>query len=405
MTTRRIPFQLIAFVVLAACTAGLFADEPKLANPKPVFPTSQPAYKRPGQYHAFAMRLSPDGKRLLYTRAVSGSEQADDRSARYELVLRELDGGKETVLPIEPVETGWQSVPTRFNLFDAAGKRLVLPSIKVETRQIDEHMSANKMVVRWLVYDIAQAKVESTDIECGTGPVKFTADGQALVVAASTDRRELATRIISLKDPNAKPAPLAASGWLQSLCPTGGAAVFFVPPARPTAPPQPGEPMQRPPMRLVLWDLKADKELALLPTHPRNSSLDDWETQWTADGRYLYYIDFDQAAADGQADPTLRNVTRIWDRQAGKPAGEVRDAMPVGPGPGASLMVLAKRTRNASGGFLLHDAAGGKEYPLGDSSKNLIHACGAKIVYAETPAGSGAEVVLVADLVAPTTSK
>ena len=400
MTTRR-----IALAVLAVCTAGLLADEPKLAKPQRVFATTPPAYKRPTQYHAFSMRLSPDGQRVLYTRPVAGNEHADDQSARYELVLRELDGGKETVLPIEPVETGWRTVPTRFNMFDAAGKRLVLPSIKVETRQIDEHLSANKMVVRWLVYDIAQAKVESTDIECGTGPVKFTADGQALVVTASTDRRELVTRIISLKDPNAKPAPLAASGWVQGLCPTGGAAVFFVPPARPTAPPQPGERMQRPPMRLVLWDLKADKELALLPTHPRNSSLDDWETQWTPDGRYLYYIDCDQAAADGQADPALRSVTRIWDRQAGKPAGEVRDAMPVGPGPGPSLMVLAKRTRNASGGFLLHDAASGKEYPLGDSSKNLIHACGGKIVYAETPAGSDAEIIFVADLVAPTTSK
>jgi len=68
-------------------------------------------------------------------------------------------------------------------------------------------------------------------------------------------------------------------------------------------------------------------------------------------------------------------------------------------------MVLAKRTGNDSGGFLLHDGAGGNEYPLGDASKCLIHACGGKIVYAETPAGADAEVVLVADLVAPTTSK
>jgi hypothetical protein len=103
--------RLIALAVFAVCTAGLLADEPKLANPKPVFPTSQPAYKRPGQYHAFAMRLSPDGKRLLYTRAVSGSEQADDRSARYELVLRELDGGKETICAnaLQPVRRGGQA--------------------------------------------------------------------------------------------------------------------------------------------------------------------------------------------------------------------------------------------------------------------------------------------------------
>jgi hypothetical protein len=400
MTTRLIAFRLIAAVVLASCATGLFAGEPKLENPKRVFPTSQPVYKQPNQYPAFSMRLSPDGKRLLYTRSVSGSEQADDRSGRYELVLRELDGGKDAVLPIEPLETGWRTVPTRFNMFDAAGKRLVLPSIKVE---VAEHVSANKMVVRWLVYDIAEAKVESTDIECGTGPVKFTADGQALVVTASTGRRELVTRIISLKDLKVEPKPLTAPGWVQSVCPSGDVAVFFVPPARPTAPPAPGERMQTPPMRLVLWDLKADKELALLPTHPRNSVLDDWETQWTADGRYLYYWDVEETVADGQADPTLRDVTRIWDRQAGKPAGEVRDAIPVGPGPGPSLMVLAKRTGNDSGGFLLHDAASGKQYPLGDSSKNLIHAWVGKAVYAEKPAGADAEVVFVTDIVAPKT--
>ena len=108
-----------------------------------VFPTAAPAYKRSNQYHAFAMRLSPDRKRVLYTRPVPGTEPSDeaDRSGRYEIVLRELGGGKETVLPVEPLKEGWQSVPTRFNIFDPAGAHLVLPNFKVETQQIDEHTS------------------------------------------------------------------------------------------------------------------------------------------------------------------------------------------------------------------------------------------------------------------------
>jgi len=76
MTTRP-----IALVVLAACASGLLAEEPKLTNAARVFPTSQPAYKRPSQYHAFTMRLSPDGKHVLYTRPVAGTKQSDDRSA------------------------------------------------------------------------------------------------------------------------------------------------------------------------------------------------------------------------------------------------------------------------------------------------------------------------------------
>jgi hypothetical protein len=155
-------------------------------------------------------------------------------------------------------------------------------------------------------------------------------------------------------------------------------------------------------MRLVLWDLKADRELAEIPTHPRNGELDDWETQWTANGRYLYYVDVDEVPAEGEADhPTYRSVTRIWDRQAGKLAGMVSDVMPVGPGPG-QLMVLAKRNQNGSGGFLLHDAASGKEYPLGDASKKLIHAYGGKVIYAQESADSEVEDVFVADIVVPT---
>ncbi len=159
-------------------------------------------------------------------------------------------------------------------------------------------------------------------------------------------------------------------------------------------------------VRLILWDLKADKELVQLPTHPRNSVLDDWETQWTPNGRYLCYWDVEEAATEGQADrPRFRAVIRIWDRQAGKLLRTMQDAVPVGPGPAPSMMVMAKRTSDGSGGFLLHDVSSGKEYPLGDASKNLIHACGGKVIYAERTAGSDSEGVFTADLVIPETAE
>jgi len=385
----------------AAPTTGLLAGKPKLTSPTRVFPTSPPAYKKTNQYHFFSMRLSPDGERVLYTRPVAGSEEADYRSAKFELVLRELDSGKETVLPIEPLNSGWRTGFTRFNLFGPAGKRLALPDIKIETVHIREGLSSSKFTVKWLLYDIAQAKATSVAIERGMGAAKLNADGQALFVTIASDHRELATRILSLKDPKAEARTLSAPGYIQSVCPAGGVAVFFAPPTRPTTRPRDGERKQRPPIRLILWDLKADKKLAQLPTHPRNSLLDDWETQWTPNGRYLYYRDVEEVAADEPANgPRYRDVARIWDRQVGKLLGTMEDAVPVGPGPGRSLMVLAKRTRDGSGGFMLHDAATGKKYPLGDASKRLIHAYGGKVVYAETPAGSDTEVVFVADLAA-----
>ena len=180
------------------------------------------------------------------------------------------------------------------------------------------------------------------------------------------------------------------------------AALFVPPELHVHLPRQPDKQMQRPPIRLVLWDLKADKELVHVPTHPRNSKLDDLETQWTSNGRYLYYVDVDEVAAEGQADrPTYRSVTRVWDRQANKPAGTIRDTTPLGPGPGESTMVLAERPRDASGGFILHDAATGKDYPIGDVAKKPIHVSGKKVIYAEKCADSAAEEVFSAEIVLP----
>ena len=326
MTTR------LAALVVLACTAGVFAGQPRLVNPKPVFAGSPPAYKRPNQYYLFAMRLSPDGKRVLYSRPVAGSEQADHRSGRFELVLRELGSGKDSVLPVEALDPGWRTVFTRFNLFDPAGKRLLAANIKVETVQVRAGGSqAKRPSIAWLIYDIARAKAAKVGIEGPRALARFTADGRGLIVSdADLKTRRLVTKAISLKDPSAKAKATGAPGYVQSICPTGDVAVFFVPPARPVRRSAPGQRRERPPMRLILWDLKADKELVQVPTHARNSVLDDMETQWTANGRYLYYWNFEVVARDGQSRrPRLRPVTRVWDRKAGKLVGTVGEAVSV----------------------------------------------------------------------------
>jgi len=407
--------RLIAVMAFAACTTNVLADEPKLSNATKVFPTSQPAYKHPNRYHAFTMRLSPDGKHVLYTRPVAGTKQSDedDGSARYAVVLRELDGGKETVLPVGPLDAGWRGVPTRWNMFDPAGTRLLLPNLKVEMRSISEadeegSVSAKATVstttIEWSIFNVTKGETDDTTLGGdGRGSAKFTADGEAVLLTVMAGRMEMATEIISLMNDSVTPSKrLTVPGWVQSVSPVGDVAVFFAPPARPVDPPESDQPMERPPMRLILWDLEADQELAEIPTHPRNTGLDDWEPQWTANGRYLYYMDVDEVPAEGEADRlTYRSVTRIWDRQAGKLAGTVSDAQPVGPGPG-QLMVLAKRS---SGGFLLHDAASGKEYPLGDASEKLIHAYGGKVIYAQESDDSEAEDVFVADIIVPTATE
>ena len=406
--------RLIALMVLMTCATALFAEEPKLTGKVRLFATSQPAYKRPNQHHAFTMRLSPDGKRVLYTRLVIGDEKPGDRSARYEMVLRQLDGGKEAVVPIEPLRRGWRTVFTRFNTFDPAGKRMILPNIKVENVRINENLSSSKMSVTWGIYDIARAKMTSAGIKDSGGMAlaKFAADGQALLVSAvdrpaeivtgtAVKRGKLVTKLIPPKGVKAKVKSFTAAGFIQSVCPVGRAAVFFVPPSRrPRTQPRPTKPEART-SRLVLWDLKADKLLAEIPKHRRNRVLDDIETQWTADGRYLYYSDIEEIPGKGDR-PTYRRVARIWDKKTGKPAAVIKDAVPVGPGPGPSMMILSKRTAGGPGGFSLHDAATGKEYILAAAPKELIHACGGKVIYAEKPDQSDSESVFSADIVVPT---
>ncbi len=410
MKDRRI--AVAAMAALWALTAGAAlaaGGEPKLANAKRVFVGAQPDYKTPTQRHAFTMRLSPDCKRLLYTRRTAETAQADRRSAQYEIVLHELATGKQAVLPTGPVGRGIKGVFSRFNFFDPAGKRQAIATIKRETTRIDKHASATRTKITWSVYDVAaltdrkgKPKPLVSGIEGSQGLAKFTADGKGLITSvANIKKRSVESRIISLADPDAKPTVLSAKGWVQSVCPAGRLAVFYEPPSPPMTRSM-SRPRPRPPIRLALWDLQANKESALLPTHPRNSVLDDWETQWTSDGRYLYYYDCEEIATEaGQGQASLRIATRVWDAKSAKQAGMIRDAIPVGPGPGGATMVLAKRAVGDSGGILLHSAADGKEYVLGSSDKKLIHAFAGKVIYAETPAGSDEEVVFLADIVAP----
>ena len=181
-----------------------------------------------------------------------------------------------------------------------------------------------------------------------------------------------------------------------------------------------GQAPERGPQRLVLYDLKADKEISELPIHQRNAKLDDCETQWTADGRYLYYYDWivlkpgegfsklpirnrrgntlddgwtQWAAAGppqgsypvafnaaGQEEGKTIPVTRVWDRVAGKQVGLCLNAVAVGPGPTPTSMFLAGLSAGRKG-FWIHDAGSGEKHRVGDLSTKLIHAWGSKVLY------------------------
>ncbi|HUU60025.1 MAG TPA: hypothetical protein VMZ50_10805, partial [Phycisphaerae bacterium] len=191
--------------------------------------------------------------------------------------------------------------------------------------------------------------------------------------------------------------PMQAEGYPQSVCPAADVVCLWTPP-KPLPPKAPGQRPQRGPQRLFLYDLKAGKEIAELPVDPRNSKLDDVETQWTPDGRYLYYCDVEDDPADTSAGPRkkIRSIARVWDRVGGKEVGKLVGVYALGPGPAPTTMVLARRGKPGYR-FCLHDAASKAEWPLGDARLEPIHAWGKQVLYAKD-LPDGTEAVYVAEI-------
>ena len=131
--------------------------------------------------------------------------------------------------------------------------------------------------------------------------------------------------------------------------------------------------------KFFLYDLVAQKTIVELPFGERNTMLGDFPPKWTAGGRYLYYNDVE--VPDDAPRGARKYLVRIWDRTENKEAGIIEKAIPIGPGPGKTTMVLALREDRS---VVLHDATTGKKFVLFAANKKvqLLFAGGGKIVYA-----------------------
>ena len=389
----------ILCTVLATLSA--YADPPHLVNERRVFPEGEPVWKTPPQYTVWAMRLSPDGAHLLFSRAIgqpllTPQGTPDWNNVRYETVLRDLSSGKETILPINSLESAWHTIFTRFNVFDPAGSRLSLTKIDVK-RPPDNDKGMVSEIMSVVVYDIASGKLTATELRGSSALAKFDRKGTSLIGAIGEQGRET-PGLFTAALPNLKTERLQVKAWLQSVCPAADVVCLWTPPER-VAPAAPGQRPQRGPQRLFLYDLVARKQIAELPVSQLNNALDDWETQWTLDGRYLYYYDVTEVEGEGRPRPKTRPVTRIWDRVANGPSWSIPDTLAVGPGPTPTTMVLASETDRGYAGFSLHDAKSGDRHPLGDASMRLVHAWGSKVLYVK-PSPEGEDTLCVADIAA-----
>ena len=356
---------------------------PKLVNERPLFTGDIPAYKRPNQYAAWSMRLSPGGKHVLYSRPKPGQKVDPTgleslRKAAYELVLHELATGKETVLPVALVDDEVRSGYTRYNFFAPAGDRLLL--------MYSNDQKPNPMMFK--CYDISTATFVTPQVKGRQLFAKFDRTGAGLIFV-SADETTRALRLFTSHPNGEELRELKAKGLPSAVCPTADVACVWTPP-EPLPPKATGDRPERGPQRLALYDLAADKEIAELPLNQANSKLDDWECQWTSDGRYLYYYDVRDAKT---------SFTHAWDRVGGKSVAEVDDAVAVGPGPTPTTMFLARlrwTLNEPSKGFLLHDAGTGKSWALGEGT-DLIHAWGRTALYSKKDA-AGVEVPYVAEI-------
>ena len=338
----------------------------KLVDEKVIFKFTGDKDTAPG-LDPGSMKLSPDGKRLLYIRRkrLDVGEKGSPTRA-YELRLRILAGGEEAVLPI-PAYT-MDDIPRMMismNVFDAAGKRIVL-GIGVDQNNDGLH-DYRKEKMQPAFYDIAKDKITKLDVTNDVVIPTFDRTGKGLIIIAATEQARTGKMYTTPAD-QIKLRQLALWGLPRSTCPTADVIPLVLPPKR--------DADGRKKSDFVLYDLTNDKIAARLPIHERNTKLDDYNPQWTADGRYLYYVDV-KVAEGGNRRVML---TRIWDRKAGKLAGEIEDAVAVGPGPTKTTMVLDRYGGISS--LKIHDAASGKTWKLASEHPiRLTGATGKYILY------------------------
>ncbi len=351
--TVRVILALLVLASCGVCAAMAPKDDDdkspaaKLVDEKVIFKFTSDGDTAPGRDPG-SMKLSPDGKRLLYIRRKRLDVGEKDSRRAYEVRLRTLAGGEETVLPI-PAYT-MDDIPRMMismNVFDAAGKRIVL-GIGVDENNNGLH-DYRKEKLQAALYDIAKDKVTKLDVTDNIVLPTFDRMGKGLIILATT--KDIWTgKLYTTPADQIKLKELAVLGVPRSTCPTADVVPLLLPPKRDAE-------GRRGKWEFVLYDLANDKIAAKLPIHERNTYLDDCNPQWTADGRYLYYVDVKMV--EGRRAPV--RLTRIWDRKEGKLAGEIEEAVAVGPGPTKTTMVLWVRRM---GSLKIHDAASGKTWKL-----------------------------------------
>ncbi len=317
------------------------------------------------------VRLSPNGAYLLHARVHKNEHEEPGARASYALFLRDVVTRKDVRVPVPPYPDGWQDVCIGFNPFDQRGERMAIMALR------------GPRETEVILFDIADGKVSATGIKGRFAFARFDRTGRRLI--GVQDSEVFVATLPSLERTRLDLSLGGRRTLPNSACPTADVICLY------QVRGVPGE--RRGTQAIALYDFEAREKIADLPTHEENSQLDDLETQWTPDGRYVCYYDL----ADG-LQGRIRG-TRVWDRVVGKEKAFVEDAAPIGPGPAGSYIFLV-RTRTGDHRPILYDASTGRSWELGDASMRLLHGTGRKIAYVKT-APDGKRTVCVAEIPIP----
>ena len=310
-------------------------------------------------YDIHRMCLSPEAETLLYVQRIPPAKPDNPRGFR--LVLRNIKTAKDTVLPGAPVgATQILFDYISMNPFNATGNKLTLP---IAIGPADRPLRPTQGMMQLGCYDLKTGKIKKLDLTATIILPSYDAAGKNLIVQTVTfqNRRPACKTFLSPADKiNFKQSNI--KGTPRKPCPEENILPVLIRP-------------ESEDNVLILYDTKANKHLLRMPLYS-GIYLSCYNPQWTTNGRYLYYNDCKIGEyPDGKIRRT--DMTRIWDRKKNVELPIIKDAVPIGPAPGGSMILVHdKETR-----YSVHNPATAKTSPLLNDGTRLINANGRFLLY------------------------
>ena len=339
-------------------------------------------------------KLSPDGRKLLFYR--EEPTEVNGRRGVLRLVLRDLTDGSEALLPFPALPKRWaERLPMRSfsnNPFDKTGTKIVL-GVGIDT---DENgifdSQAEKMQA--VVFDSTTSETKNLSATGSIVTAGYDHTGDRYIVSAIDQGEPDKIRLLLADTDLLNWQEHVLSGVPRAISP-GSDLIMLLKTSELNSRELPSE--------LLLYDAKDRKEVATLPAFKLGGALSMYTLvfvpQWTISGGHLYYSNIHGFPDDP------RYGTRVWQRQSQAVIKELKNVIPIGPGPTKSSMVLTrvdevKERGSRVIGLVVHEASNNQtwEIPLPDT--RILGTQGSQVIYARKDK-VGKEAVYTAEIVLP----